>query len=268
MSKFVDRSSPQADWRFSHKLADAAFGPVRAKLAKVLTGDPDEIDRRLESEVFPLLWNVYVRACEISQKGLKRKGLRKAAVPESAFRAVNPHAVEWARKTRATLKGISRETQDAVRELIVSGFTKGLSPAEVARKMRPLIGITKPHMEALLKRRDQWIADGLPMSKVSNLVSKQHAKYLKYRTENIARTQTLGASNGGQLDAWREAAANGGLSEDMVKEFIVTPDDSLCAECEPMDGEQVELDEAFSFGEMAPPVHASCRCAVGLAVRS
>jgi very-short-patch-repair endonuclease len=37
-----------------------------------------------------------------------------------------------------------------------------------------------------------------------------------------------------------------------------------CPICEPLDGEHRKLDEAFSFGGMNPPVHPSCRCAVGL----
>ena len=268
-TRFVDHMSPQADWRFSHKLADAAFGNVRTKLQRVLTGDVDSIDERLEREIFPLLWKVYVRSFELSVEGITRKALRKAAkIPKSAFEATNPFAEAWARKTRVMLKGVSKETKDAIRELTASAFAEGIPPAELARKMRSLIGITKPHMEALLKKRDRWVADGLPKDRVNSLVARQHAKYLKYRTENIARTQTLGASNGGQLDAWRDARGNGELNDDLVKEFIVTPDDKLCDECEPMDGEQVELDEAFSFGGEAPPVHASCRCAVGLVVRS
>jgi hypothetical protein len=52
-----------------------------------------------------------------------------------------------------------------------------------------------------------------------------------------------------------------------LREWIVTPDDRLCAYCASMDGQRVGLGEDFQSGlgpVHEPPLHPQCRCAVSL----
>lgn len=97
-----------------------------------------------------------------------------------------------------------------------------------------------------------------------------------YRSERIARTETLKASNAATVDAYRQTGFV------TAKAWSVNPD--ACPECEDYDGKTVPLDEAFlGLGEThtwtdengdeqtttndydtidEPPLHPNCRCTI------
>jgi hypothetical protein len=56
------------------------------------------------------------------------------------------------------------------------------------------------------------------------------------------------ASNEGQQEAWDQAVEEGLLTGNEQQEWIVTPDDRLCPECEPFDGCRRRLDGTFRSG--------------------
>lgn len=72
----------------------------------------------------------------------------------------------------------------------------------------------------------------------------------------------MGALNTGQNEAWAQAQDEGILSADATKEWITTPDELTCPECEPMDGKTVPLQSEFPEGD--PPLHPNCRCTLGI----
>jgi len=78
---------------------------------------------------------------------------------------------------------------------------------------------------------------------------------------------TMSALNEGQREAWREAKAEGLLSDEAVVEWITTPDERLCPVCAPLDGVKVPFGEKFATanGELpGPPAHPNCRCATAV----
>lgn len=170
-------------------------------------------------------------------KKLTAKNLRAAAKDdpkiEWAFDKTNPHATEWAQKNAGDLiDGISKTTRDDIRELVEAAFEEQFTVADLAKEIADLIGDDA-------------------------------------RAETIARTETMRASNEGQLEAWDQAKEAGLLTGNEKKEWIVTPDDRLCPVCEPMDGVTVGLDELFDVdGDQidGPPAHPNCRCTIGLSI--
>ena len=293
---FVDHEAPQAEWRLVHRVADAAMGRVAAVVARALEAavvtqrvaerlrqDPDgavagvalePMAAALMQLVWPPLEAVYRRAGDIVTRNLGRHPMQKARLGTKTrprlgfgFDITNPSAQEWAEQQSARLvRDVTDETRDAIRGIVGDAFRNQLPPVKLAAQLRQVIGLNRRQMDALSRKRDRWVADGLPPTQIQRLVQREHQTALRYRSMNIARTEVMNASNSGQLEAWRQARSAGLLSPKLVKQFVVTPDDRLCPVCAPLDGEQRELDRAFSFGGQNPPVHPSCRCAVGMAL--
>jgi len=291
MPSFVDRIAPQAEWRLMHRLADAAapsivrvlhrawWGPedettwgtviARLKASDAIGGvdavDVEELARRLWTGVWPKIYAVYLRAGQIVTRQAMRGELRKAAHVQTAFNETNPRAVAWAQRHAARfVTEITRETREGIRRFITDAFVQQVPPVKLVRQLREVIGLTSRQVDTLSRQRDQWVEAGLSESTVLKRMEFASARALRERSWVIARTETMAASNAGQVDAWGVARSEGLLDADLVKEWIVTPDDRLCPECEPLDGEQVALDEAFPGGVYQPPLHPNCRCAVGM----
>lgn len=74
------------------------------------------------------------------------------------------------------------------------------------------------------------------------------------RATVIARTEMATAETAGTLQGY---AASG-----VVEGKGWSADDEACDECEPMDGEEVPLEDAFSNGDDGPPAHPNCRCVI------
>lgn len=93
-----------------------------------------------------------------------------------------------------------------------------------------------------------------------------------YRSERIARTETIRAENFASQEAWQQS----GVVES--KEWYTAHDERVCEFCGPMDGKVVELTSRyFDKGDSydgsqggtlkldydhidGPPLHVSCRC--------
>lgn len=200
------------------------------------------------------------------------------------FQLVNPRAVRWAAEHSSTLiTGIDSETRDAIRRVITMGQAEGVNVREQAKLIRSLVGLTQRDALAV----DRMWRGALEVSEAQAERSAQRMadRLLRRRAENIARTETLTASNMGVQLASRTAQDQGLLPLDTQKVWIVTHDARLCPVCAPMDGQVVAVGEAFVSTEEAvgfaggrvketkpivqtttltPPLHPSCRCAIGL----
>jgi SPP1 gp7 family putative phage head morphogenesis protein len=174
-----------------------------------------------------------------------------------------PDAVKAAKKRAAAMvTEVTAETQRAIRNAIALAIKNGTPPLQAAKEIRELIGLTSAQAQAVLKFRETMKKQGLTQAKIDAAAEKYSNRLLKERAERIARTEIMDALNAGQQAAWEQAQAEGLLSANATKEWIVTPDDLLCPECEPMEGQRVPLDEEFPDGD--PPLHPSCRCTMGI----
>ena len=223
------------------------------------------------------------------------------------FNLTSPTAIEWVHGHAADLvTEVSRETQLAVRDIVGRAFTQGGHPYEQAREIRQSVGLTVRQATAvenyrsfLVGLRDRKSFDKLPKGvtealemggvqarqigalsrqgskyltddRIDKLVAKRTEKWLKYRSEMIARHETLVASNQGRMELWEQGVAQGVIDTDRARlHWINTPDRRLCEHCRQMVGDRAiaRMGQLFDtpLGMMAgPPMHILCRCAASL----
>ncbi len=181
---------------------------------------------------------------------------------------INPASVAWARREAAELvKNVSRDTKEALRELMVLASEGEMTVEQVARAITRdnLVGLLPSQARALRKYRQRLAKQGLDADTVGKRAAKYAAAQLRLRAMTIARTELLTAVNAGQQALWEEAVRKGVLSPETKRVWIVTLDDALCLNvCEPMTDETAGMDEPFPGGYMHPPAHPRCRCAIGI----
>lgn len=173
----------------------------------------------------------------------------------------------------ALVTALVNEQGDALQALIANAaHYDGMTPDELSRLMRPVIGLTKPQALAnlnyynnvkkqLLKAHPR-MTNASATAKAQEAAAKYAAKQHRYRAMTIARTELAAAYNEGHFGATKDAQAQGYIGE-CEKFFLTADDERVCKICGAIDGETQPMDEIFSFGKKLPPVHPSCRCAVG-----
>lgn len=194
-------------------------------------------------------------------------GRRPQIAVVGAFDVVNPRVVDWIREhAGARITEISELSRQAIRDLIERGVREGISPAALGRLIRSSIGLHSRQVRAVMNLRARMVADGKPADMIERAVERYMARLLRQRAEMIARTEIIRAETEGQLELWRQQVEARILDANTFKEWVVTPDDRLCPQCEDMDGAKVPLDSDFVGAESGPPLHPSCRCTVRLAM--
>jgi len=119
--------------------------------------------------------------------------------------------------------------------------------------------------------------EGLGMDGIAKLIREVFDNCTRYRSQLIARTETIRASNGAAKMAYRQSEVVEGM------EWLTTKDDRACQWCNSMNGKTISLNENFfNLGDKLtvgegdnkstmvfdyedvgyPPLHVQCRCAV------
>ena len=166
---------------------------------------------------------------------------------------VTPPAVVQAIQTQQMDKivDISQSTRLAIQRAIAAGVIDGQNPLEIAREIRQAVGLTDKMEQAVLnyrrmleegdlgalqrelrdRRFDPSVrgaaGDGAPLTpeKIDRMVQRYREKYLKYRAEMIARTETAQAISIGQHQMWVQAVQEGLIREDQIgRKWIYTQD--------------------------------------------
>jgi SPP1 gp7 family putative phage head morphogenesis protein len=167
---------------------------------------------------------------------------------------------------------LAMEQRDALNAMIAqSAYFEGTTADELARLMRPVIGLTKPQTLANLR---YYEAVKLEMLKANPKMALENAekrareaavKYAarqhRYRAQNIARTELADAYNHGHYYATKDAQSQGYIG-DCKKVWLTADDERVCPVCGAIDGEERRMEYPFSIGVIVPPAHPSCRCAV------
>lgn len=138
-------------------------------------------------------------------------------------RQVNAAAVKWSSTRVADLvSGIDETTKQLIRTTITEGLGSGKSAEEIAESLR------------------------------------QSYAFSAERAELIAETETARANSYGALEGYKKAQ-EAGLQ---VKKSWLRLEDAcpVCQENE--EAGEIEVDEAFPSGDLAPPAHPHCRCVI------
>ncbi len=207
-----------------------------------------------------------------------------------SFELVNERAVRWAQQHAGNMiTNVNRETVKAVRDIIVRGQREGLNVRNQAQLIRSVVGLTD---------RDARAVDRFYIGLLEDVSERQARRQrdimanrlLRRRAENIARTETIRASNMGTQLGWEAAQDQGFLPQSAQKVWIATEDSRTCPICAVLDGEVIGMRDGFNVDRQAvsftqdgddfrvaetvplkrpsiertPPAHPSCRCTVGL----
>lgn len=289
MSAVLKAMPAEPEYRVLHRVADgiapgmiAAFIEAMKRLAGEAKVSEMEaaLDRgdyagaeaaipweKLPTELAPV--GAAVRAAFEQAAAATVRYLPPKVAMELRFDLLNPRAVEWVRSYAGELiREVSEETRLAVRDVIRRAFEEGMHPRTAARHIREMVGLTRRQAQAVDNFRKRLIEEGVKGEKLDKQVERYRQRMLRKRAENIARTETIRASNEGQQELWRQAAEQGLIDPLRTrKSWLVTPDDRLCELCAPLDGQTVGLEEPFQteLGPViAPPLHPQCRCAMRL----
>lgn len=228
----------------------------------------------LQFEISPELQKLVDQSGVETAKAMLDQGI------DLSFTVKNPRAILWAKNHAAELiqQNIMPSSQQAIRELIERSFVDGITAPDTARQIREHIGILPRHGRAVDKYRKglykkfqgfgyiDW------KSQADRLAERYAQKLINYRSKNIARTETIRASNEGQQEAWEQAIDKDLIRESRFeREWIADQTELTCPICRSLDSERAPLRDGLfkcSYNEKyykkPPDPHPSCRCGVGL----
>jgi hypothetical protein len=190
-----------------------------------------------------------------------------------------------AQRSGTMVTGVTNETTKAIRGAVRDAIERGDNARVAARSIRPLVGVLERHRVGLDALRRRLIERGaLDRDKIDRIVARRAEKLLTYRTEMIARTETLWSANTAQQEYWIRLRSAGLIPPTAVRVWIVTDDDRTCDQCYPMDGQVAAIVGDFRSEELGqpgeplrsratpveigyPPLHPMCRCVTGLEFR-
>lgn len=183
------------------------------------------------------------------------------------FDAERPDSAAWAQKEAGNLiREVAQEQVTMVRDYVSRSQMGEFTVTQVARNLRDVVGLTTQQSGWVDNYRSRFIQDR--MSKGDSLeraieaaakpTERYQARIHKYRTETIARTEILRASNEGRNQAWQQGIEEGYISPAAQKQWVAEFD--ACEICLPLDGISAPISGSFAEGD--PPLHPNCRCDV------
>lgn len=241
------------------KLLDAILHQSADRVASMVTVDPWlEAQEKIQDELLSELRSAGQR--------VKLPTLQKATI-SFRFNSQRPEAARWAETNAGQLiVEVMQDQMKVVKDYVSRASTGEFTPQQVARGVRDTIGLTNQQagwVENFRQRQiselmgagrtfDQAVADS------ARATQRYHDRIHRYRTETIARTEVLKASNEGRKEAWQQGVEEGFIGADWVKRWSTEFDARTCDRCAPLNGETVPVLDNFPWGD--PPLHPNCRC--------
>lgn len=246
----------------------------------VLDGTVDEDTLRLWRQDYavlvatqmPRLWNNAIKAGSVSQPVLDGRGF--------VFDMQTPGIMDWIdRRGASFVTACTEEQQAAISALLTKKMRDSHTVDELARMIRPCIGLTEAQTKANVRYYDNIVASlkaDHPRMSAASIRKKAMDASLKYaerqhrqRAMTIAQTESAFAYNRGADEGIRQAQEKGYLGI-MQKKWSSSGDESVCKTCSALDGTVIGMDEEFEFGvrnlfdgyQLVPPAHPLCACAI------
>jgi len=297
--RFVDTPSRVESWQLLHREADRAYPQLRTVWSTVFSDykadlDTDAMRAALRSgnllDVERLIapaWRSVSEAVRLPLQLLLRETASRSAeavLPATEATLGAEIAVQFGRVVPEALTaietyagtqivGIGETTLKNVRAVIRSGFEDGRSMTQMMRDLEAFVGLTPRQTEAIETLRQRLLDAGKTRAQAQAQVDRAARRALQLRVENIARTESMYASNYGAYALLTQADRSGSLDPERVKRhWIVSPDERLCAQCQSTRSQNaagVGLYEPFQtpLGPvMFPPLHPQCRCTTSTSI--
>lgn len=217
------------------------------------------------------------------------------------FDQTNVRAVSRMQQNRLRLiSGFNREQQAATQEALIDGIQRGVNPRQQARAFRDSIGLTQNQQRSVNNYRrllsegssealDRQLRDrrfdgqvrraiegGKPLTQeqIDRMTSRYSERFVRHRSEVIARTEALRAVHEGSDEMFRQAIDDGTLDpSSIIRTWITAGDERVRDSHDAMSGQEAGIDEPFITGNgneimfpgdpNAPPNETiQCRCVV------
>ncbi len=219
------------------------------------------------------MWTSAAVAGASAQKLLKDKAFE--------FNMQSPGILHWLDERGAELVTVCTDEQkDAIAALVGKKMRERHTVDELARLIRPCVGLTKPQAEANARFYDNMVSELLKdnprmnkesaKKKARDAAAKYAERQHRQRAFTIAQTESAYAYNRGADEGIRQAQGEG-LIGAVIKKWSTAGNENVCSLCESLEGVEVGMDGHFNFGrtklkfegqDMLPPAHPRCACAV------
>jgi SPP1 gp7 family putative phage head morphogenesis protein len=167
------------------------------------------------------------------------------------------------------ITGCSKETKAGIRAALKhSVYHEDISMDELAKVIRPMVGLTRPQVIANQNYYNRLLDSGMKPAKAGQQSIKYAEQQHRYRAQMIARTETAMAYNHAEYEVVRQAQTKGYIGQ--VKKVWCTADDErTCEICGALDGKSIGMNDNFEFKTKlpkshgiarVPPAHPHCRC--------
>lgn len=220
------------------------------------------------------------------------------------FNHLNQDALDVMTRNQLRLvTGFMEEQRNATHEALMDGIRRGLNPIEQARNFRESIGLTEYQQTIINNYRRQLegldsgvfnrelrdrrfdstvqsaIAEGRPLSdaEIERMVGRYTDRWIKYRSEVIARTESLASVHAGSDESYKQAIASGDLEQgDLVREWVTSGLPTVRDSHAAMEGQERGMGEMFISGlgnelefpgDNRAPIEDTAQCACTLTVR-
>ena len=218
------------------------------------------------------VWEDAMKAGSVSQPIL-------SALEGFTFNLLKQNVVNWIQYHGAEfVTAVTQEQKGAISALLARSVREKHSVDELAKLIRPCIGLTEPQAKANLRYYENMVAnlkEQHPRMKTESIQKKAReaaAKYAekqhRYRAMTIAQTEMATAYNRGADEAIRQAQAQK-LMGTVIKRWCTSGDDMVCEQCRALEGLELAMDDKFQMGSgwnagenLTPPAHPRCACAV------
>lgn len=268
LSKLNDRMSKAVRVDLTHGIRTFKKSVSKPALAKAVeTGSYGHIMRAipwkdLPDHLDPVKKPINQTLAESS--GFAIKAFPNTLAKKLRFDLSNPRIRDYVnRRTGELIENIKTDTQQTIAKAVMTHFSHAQSPSQIADRIVGSIGLTERHETAVMNYQNGLEAQGVNPDRIDTLVENYQDKLLDYRANMIARTEVARANNEGQLAVWGEAKDQGLIDQSATKVWVV--DGNPCPICEPMDGEEVALDDVWilddgTICDIPTDAHPNCMC--------
>jgi hypothetical protein len=179
-----------------------------------------------------------------------------------------PRIFDWVRNRTGELIKETRGTNlEAIRNTIGWGVENGIHPARLAQNIQQAIGLTGPGAEAVNRRRQSLIDQGVKPKQANSIADGYANKLVTQRAKVIAHHEGMSAINRGRQSLWESLVDSGAMPADSKKRWVTSRDEATCPICQPLGYQKdIGIMDLFttSRGEkiQGPPAHVGCRCNV------
>ncbi len=224
-----------------------------------------------------------------------------AKVPDALIRfdATHSKVIQRARtNSYEQVSGLTQESREVVRRVVVEGVTTGVAPRETARRLRDSVGLTDSQERALSNyrralesgdwskamgyelrdgRADRSMRRGMELTpkRIDELAERYRVNSINHRAETIARTESLRAAHEGADDAMSQSIERGDIDATQLEtEWHAGPMTRYARlDHRKLDGIRVKVGGEFTLPDGVRMKHpgdprggakhvANCRCTV------